>query len=235
MRNEITKDLGKLKTYEKELLQRLGDTIIQKWYFVTPTVNHNNILKHAVTKASEVVCWKLPFISDHFSVEIHDADFYHQEIRQIRTLQGHKISVGEYEPLHQISEHLQEDNTLLENISRKNRARSEDLRNDADKLNRLNLTIIGRLTTGESLLRKVFEDYPQQYLLISRVINQYEDEVEEASLTWTGSANELIEMVKVQLEQRLHSEGILLSGPDVHAIVNHTVARWLALCPLDIN
>lgn len=232
IRDKITTDLNKLKEYKAPLADRLGGTKIRKWYFVTPVVNRNDLLRHAATKSEEVADWGLPFIDSSFSVEIRDADFYATEIHHLQKLKGTKLLVGEYEPL---QEFVWDGagSVYFENVRRKNKARFTG--GVSDNIERLNSSTIRRLATGDALLRSIAADYADQYFLIVRVISQYEDEVEEKSVTWAKSANELIDEVKVELRDRLLAEGVSLSGPDVNEIVNHVIARWLALCPLDVG
>lgn len=76
------------------------------------------------------------------------------------------------------------------------------------------------------------------YIALSRIINQYETEVEEVCLTWEGTPNALMDKISTQLKESL-DKGKEISGvicdSDLREIVSHIVSKWLALCPLEIE
>jgi len=116
-RDKITKDLGKLRTYEAEIARRLGTTTLKEWIFVTPQISDNNLLKHAQTKQEEVVGWGLIIHSD-FKVIVQDADFFAKEINDIQTARGNKITL--FSALDLANSTEDEDlTTYEENISKK--------------------------------------------------------------------------------------------------------------------
>ena len=88
---------------------------------------------------------------------------------------------------------------------------------------------------GESVVKKIESTAPMIYHHLVRVINQYEDEVSEISVTWSGTAEELTEKVRESLYQRLREEMPNMSTTDQRIISNHIVAKWIALCPLDFE
>lgn len=235
-RDKITKDLKKLKKYEQQLKSRLGKTKIKEWVFVTPEANHNKLLEHAQTKQTEVIGWGLSIISDGLIVLIKDADFFATEINHFQVINGEKLI---FDDQIQILPSYDKNDDLSEyekNINRKNKKRCnhEDGKN-SNKLKKLNDITTKNWLDGEGLIKKIESTAPQVYHHLVRVINQYEDEVSEISVTWTGTAEELTERVKDSLFQRLRDEIPDMSTTDHRLISSHMVAKWLAFCPLDFE
>lgn len=232
-RDKITKDLGKLKKYETQLQARLGDTKIKEWIFVTPEMNHNKLLKHAQTKQEEVKGWNLSIIADDFTVLVKDGDFYATEITNFQTVNGGKVSFDEFIPEIKYYDEADGISDYEENINRKNKIRC-DYKNsdDDDKLEKINALTIKKWLKGESIIKKIETTAPQIYHHLARVISQYEDEVEELSISWQGNAEELIEKVRESLFKRIQDEIPDMSPTAQREISDHMVAKWIALCPL---
>jgi len=233
-RDKITTDLGKLKKYEAQLLERLGSTKIKKWLFITPSVDHNNLLKHAQCKRDEVLSWGLPFIDDDFEVELQDIDFYASEINQIRTVCGEKVSFFEGD----ISEYVNSEYSDIysENIARKNAKRCiVDGVFKEDKHKKLNELTINRWLESSRVFKEIEADAANVFYKVSKVISLYEDEVMELCLTWDGKAEDLVKSIKEELALRMKESIPELGPPEIHKISNIMVANWIAHCPLEIE
>jgi DNA replication initiation complex subunit (GINS family) len=204
--------------------------------FITPEVNHNKLLEHAQTKQKEVKSWGLSIISDDFTVLIKDADFFAAEINQLQLINGEKLIFDDVAQM--ISSHAA-DKDLSDyenNINRKNKIRcSISADATSEKLIKINQLTSKNWLEGEGFIRKIESIAPKIYHHLVRVINQYEDEVSEISLTWSGSAEELTEKVKESLFHRLKDEIPEMSSTDQRKVANHMIAKWLALCPLDFE
>ena len=233
-RNKVTRDLKKLKKYEGEIARRIGTKKIKRWVFVCPEINRNKLLRHAQEKQNEIRKWELSILDDDVEVILKDADFFAQEIAHMRQIGGEKVIfqiedvefqyVGE-----DISEHE-------ENVSRKNKARCMTEKGlDISRHEKLNLITIRKLFDGETLTKKIESDSASIYINLVRIINQYEDEVEEMSLTWRGEPEDLINRVKNTLSLRIKESIPSLGDPERHIIADHMVSKWIALCPLDFE
>lgn len=234
-RDKITKDLGKLRKYEADIRSRIGDSKIKEWVFLTPLITDNKLLKHAQTKELEVKEWGLSIISPKFKVILKDADFYAKEIYTVQNASGNKLfflSSVEISP----DENLHSPNIYEENISRKNEKRcvfNGEVNNQ--KHQRLNKITSDKWTDGDSFLRKIEKDASDIYFQISRVIGQYEDEVEELCVTWQGNAEELVSKIKTELQVRIGEAIPSLGEAERYKIADQMTSKWLALCPLDIE
>ena len=234
-RDKITKDLGKLKTYQNAIASRLGQKKISECVFVTPDITHNDLVKHARAKEIEVRNWNLPILTNDFRVVLKDADYFVEEIRRIYASTGTKLTFLDAKPFHNVCE--KEDLTEYElNISRKNQKRcmskGELQIKQHQKLNDITLR---KFFEGESLFKKIEKEAAEIYFQILRVINQYEDEVDELSVTWQGNPEELIQKVRSELAHRMKESISLLGETDIYKIADHMTAKWLALCPLSIE
>lgn len=235
-RDKITVDLNKLKKYAEQIMERLGQVKINEWIFVTPEVNQNKILSHVQSKQGEVLSWKLPFLSDDFVILVKDGDFYSSEFYKIQTIRGEKILLSSNEE--GLSFHGEE-NDLTEyesNINRKNSIRvSGDQSQSKNKLEKLNEITFNKWFEGERFVKKIEKDAPQIFYHLARIINQYEEEVSELSLSWNEGADKLVDRVRDGLFERIKEELPSISATDQRKISDHMVAKWIALCPLDFE
>ena len=235
-RDKITKDLKKLKTYEKQLKSRLGDTKIKEWIFVTPELNHNKLLVHTQTKEEEIKDWGLSIISEDITILLKDADFYATEINHFQIINGEKLVFDD--GMQSLSTHEDHDDLseYEENINRKNQIRCNHATpSDDEKLRKINELTSKNWLEGEVFIKKIETAAPKIYHHLVRVINQYEDEVSEISMSWTGTAEELTTKIRENLFQRIKDEIPDMSTTDQRKISNHMVAKWIALCPLDFE
>ncbi|MCG7985465.1 MAG: hypothetical protein JAY90_22355 [Candidatus Thiodiazotropha lotti] len=235
-RDKITYDLGKLKKYKDQIEARIGDIKICEWVFVTPEVNQNKILEHAQAKQEDVRKWGLSILSDDFTVLVRDGEFYATEIIHFQTVHGEKLvfdDISSTIPLYDDGQDLSE---YENNIEHKNKIRCDYANTNNDtKLQKLNSLTFDNWVGGEGLLKRIESTAPKIYYHISRVINQYESEVSELSLSWQGNAEELTGKVRETLSSRLKEELPDLSTADRRQISQHMVAKWIALCPLDFD
>jgi len=235
--NKITKDLNKLYKYSKEISHRIGTDKIHQWIFITPRITKNALHSHARNKELEVKGWGLGIIDTDFKILIHDIGYYLPEFRQIQTLNNESMIFSEYDV-----EGLKKVENCTEyeiNIDRKNGIRSFKGKEYNELTHRkLNEITTDRFILGDELIRRIEKQSPKLYESLSRVINQYESEVEEESLTWDDSPKALIEKVSSQLKERFDRDksifGVIVDS-EVNEIVNHVVSKWIALCPLDIS
>ncbi|TOB14792.1 hypothetical protein CGK12_23770, partial [Vibrio parahaemolyticus] len=85
--------------------------------------------------------------------------------------------------------------------------------------------------------RRIFTESPELYERIAKLVNKFEDEVEELSLTWESTPQNLITGVEDRLMARF-SKDLYISSiehEDLVSITKHMVARWIAECPMRIE
>jgi hypothetical protein len=93
-RKKITTDLNSLRNYATGLQSILGDTRIKNWYLITPDVINKDLIVHAVNKQNEVRDWGLPHLHEEFTVYVHDAGYYMNEINEVRQIEGVPITIA---------------------------------------------------------------------------------------------------------------------------------------------
>lgn len=235
-RDKITADLGKLKKYHNQLEAILGSTKIRVWRFVTPEIDHNALLRHASVKEKEVRSWNLPFLTPDFSIELHDADYYIQEINDLRAAAGQGLDfMAGPAVLADLSgpKEVYETNVLRKcNVRLASKVSSPKFQSLVSQLTRQTLDTF---LESEGYFRNIERSAPTLYFKLARLINEFELYVQEQAITWTGSAEELTNHVRHDLEKRLRTIGPEVTDTTAAAVARHMVARWLAICSLDYD
>lgn len=236
-RDKITVDLKKLKDYQSHIAKRIGDLKISRWIFLTPIINSNSLLQHAVTKTEEVRSWGLDILAADFQVLVYDAGYYASEIRELEVALGNKISfISPSDALLEAVDPAQA--TEYEaNINRKNAFRCKDesgVLNDR-KHRRLNELTSDNWLRGDTMLKKIERDASEVYFKLEKCFSQFQIEVEEECITWRGTANDLFEKVKSELSSRIAETVPELSPADRYSLANSMASRWIAICPLEFE
>lgn len=236
-RDKITEDLGKLKAYKEEIQKRLGTTKISQWIFVTPEFDKNDLLVHARTKEIEVRSWQLPFLTEDFTVLLHDGENYLVEINEIRSAAGQTLIIEDAPPV--LAELTGEPETYEQNVHRKSQARLSEKRSSQNfeaKVQQLAQRTLESFLESDGFFRRIADAAPVTYVRLVRLINEYENYVADVSMTWAGTAEELTTQVREGLERRISNE-LSPELDETHAskVARHMVARWLAICELDYD
>lgn len=236
-RDKITEDLEKLKLYQKDLQARLGGTKLSRWVFVTPEMDRNALLKHAKTKEAEVRSWILPFLTDDFTVLLHDGDHYIVEINEIRTASGEALIFDEAPPV--LAELNGERENYEQNVYRKcglRLAEKVDKPRYQERVQQLSQLTIENFLAADGYFRRIAATAPTAYVKLVRLINEYEQYVIETSATWTGTAEELTVQVRDGLASRVSAElAPEFDATNASKVARHMIARWLAVCELNYD
>lgn len=232
--NKITKDLNKLRKYESQLIRRIGAVKLKNWCFVTPVIAHHELLAHADKKQQEVRSWNLSLIHKDFTILLHDADFYKNEIHALTNAQDLPLMLGDHPPSLTPANAPQE--VYDDNIQRKSQARLS-LKSQAPSYPQ-NLQGLVNHTTRDFLqadqfYRKLSQDAPNVYHRVAGLIEEYSYRVVDESLTWTGTPEELTSKVRDELYNHLILLGKEIGTTNAQTLARVTVARWLAVCTLD--
>ena len=235
-RAKITTDLNKLELYEKAIIARIGCSKIKKWIFITPEISKNDLLAHARTKEIEMRNKNLTLLDNTFTVLIHDIGFYILDIRNIQLAQDIKIQFA----TNNTSQLGDPKNTTEydKNIYDKNKIRSiKKMEYNKDTHLKLNEITKRNYFDGYSILRSIYNQTPELHEKILRIINTFEDYVEENSATWEDSPRELITHIQDKLTEKLRQDPSIsaIDSNDLTNIVNHMTARWIAECPMRIT
>lgn len=234
-RDKITADLNKLRTYAKELGKRLNGTSLSRWNFVTPTIDANKLLSHAREKEAEVRSWGLPFITHDFSILLQDGDTYVIEINELRSSAGDLLVFDETTP--SLVKEPYPSEAYEANINRKSEVRLAHKTTSegyANKLARLKDITLKDFLEADSFFRALHDEAPVIYVRLARLIGEYEQQVVEKSLTWSGSAEDLTYQVRNNLEDKIKNDLPECFGEaNASKVARHMTARWIAICELD--
>lgn len=234
-RNKITTDLKKLQTNEADLKKVLGSTKLRRWYLVTPTVAHNDLLKHAQAKETEVRGWNLSILEPGFEVLVHDGDHYVAEIQEMQLALGKALDFGGLPTILPVLGNSAD--TYQANILRKTRARLEG-RVATEKLHSriesLYQRTLREFLDSDAHFRRINEQAPTVHSRLVRLINGYEAYVVETCDTWEGSPQELTDKIREGLTERITKElGPTLDETGAAQIARLMLSRWIAVCEVD--
>lgn len=238
-RDKITKDLKKLKIFEKQLKNILGSTKIKKWYFVTPTYAKNDIVQHCTKKKEEVKSWNLSIIdNDDFEVIFEDINFLHPFLKTAVENSNMKIDVKPESALNPSEKLKWKDSQipLIENSQTKNTHRinksSSSFEAKLDKLVDLN---VQNFLEGNNILIKWKEDYPLDYEKFLDITSVIESEIEERCITNTKEPSELYEEFRSLLKNELQNSFRNLAPQMISKLTNWALADWIFRCPINFE
>jgi hypothetical protein len=236
-RDKITKDLGKLRTYQADLAKLLGSTKLGHWVFVTPEVDKHSLLAHARTKEVEVQGWSIPFLLPDFRILLHDGDHYLLEINEILSAAGEALNFDKTPP--KLPELSEPPEVYERNIRRKCEVRLTPKKISSrytHHVERLHQQTLESFLEADDFFRRIEASAPIVYIRLVRLINEYEKYLLETQATWTDTADALTIKVSDGLAERV-ARDLAPEFDDTHArmTARHMVARWLAICELDYD
>ncbi|MGF1684968.1 hypothetical protein [Photobacterium minamisatsumaniensis] len=235
-RDKITTDIKKLSKNEKELVKHIGDCQVSQWLFITPRIGKHDIHAHARKKEEEVKAERLTFIADDFQILVKDLDYFVQDIRLQQVINGEQLCFSSAS-----GEVITEPELTTEydgNITEKNEIRSSINNVYKPKTHsRLNELTKKLYLDGYEILRRIFNQSPELYERIAKLVNNFESDVEEVSMTWEDSPQKLILLVEEKLIERFGKDPHIstIEHEDLVSITKHMVARWIAECPMRIE
>ncbi len=235
-RDKVTADLKKLRSNETDLVKILGTTKLRRWHLVTPTIAHNDLIKHAQTKEAEVLNWNLSIIAPDFQVLIHDADHYATEIREMQAAVGNSLDFGGIPAV--LPELNDKSEVYEQNVMRKTRARLAHVASDKleNKVNRLYAKTLREFLAHGPHLKQINDTAPTLHSRLARLINGYETNIGETCDTWEGTPQELTEKIRTGLTERIVKElSPSIDETGAAHIAQMIVARWIAVCEVDYD
>lgn len=235
-RDKMTADIGKLAKNSKALLEHIGDCKISQWLFITPRIGKHDIHAHARKKEAEVKEQGLAFIADDFQVLVKDLDCFIQDIRQQQVVNGQQLCFTSAKG--EVISEPEQTTEYDDNIVEKNKVRSSiNSVFKPETHQRLNELTRKQYLNGYDILRRIFNQSPELYERIAKLVNNFEDEVEEVSMTWEDSPQRLVSSIEEKLICRFQKEPHIstIEYEDLVSITKHMLARWIAECPMRIE
>lgn len=235
-RDKITIDLNKLRDNEADLKKVLGTTKLRRWYLVTPTIAHNDLIKHAQAKEAEVRAWNLSILAPDFQILLHDADHYATEIQEIKLALGQAFDFGGLPTI--LPELTDSSETYEKNVMRKTRTRlaNSPAEKREDKIVRLYKQTLREFLDHGPHFKLINDTAPIVHSRLIRLINGYEADIGETCDTWVGTPQELTERIRNGLAERIINElAPSIDQTGAAQISRLIVARWIAVCEVDYD
>lgn len=149
IRDKITKDLEKLKTYQDQLKSKFNGTKIKRWILVTPSYEKNKIIDHCAKKSQEYRLSGLDILDKDFDVLIYDAEFFTDYLLVALNSIGKRL-------------YIEPDSVITQDIDDFKNSDSEQATNIINK----SISIIENIAIGVSTTKseKLAKTYIKQYL-----------------------------------------------------------------------
>ena len=235
IRDKITKDLEKLKTYQKQLKSKLNGTKIKRWILVTPKYEKNQIIDHCAKKSQEYRALKLDILDSDFDVLIYDADFFAKYLHTALNSIGEKLYI---EPDAETKEDIevfkcsgseQATNIINKSISIIENAASGASTPKSDKLAQ---TYIKQYLSGYSLVRTFEKRFGKSYEKYLRNVNEMAEQLEQKKIFHVSTNQDFVLKINSEVSQRINDEFGELEQTTKNRLSRYVVASWLADCPL---
>jgi len=191
-RNKITKDLGKLKIYEKQLKLLLGDVKIKKWIFVTPRIDKNELIKHCTTKTNEYRKLGIDILDKDFEVIAQDAEFLLPHLNIALREVMPKVLFNGFSSNEDEINYKDTESSLVDNSNYKHKQRlsNNNVKNINQKVDNFTDKTIKHFLDGKDVLRKWHNVFPSEYERFVRIVSQVEVKVEEECSFSTDDYND---------------------------------------------
>lgn len=238
-RDKITKDLKKLKTYEKQLKAFLGDTKINKWYFVTPLHGKNDIVAHCTSKRDEVKSWQLSIVdNENFEIIFEDINFLHPHLTLALDSTNQKINLSPNDEITD-GEKLKwkgSEISLVENAQRKHLSRFDGSANNIEeRVDILTEKTIASFLGGNILLRTWENQYPTEYEKFLAIVSLVENEVVEKCMFPVEDKNKLYFSFRDLVTDKLNIAFPKLEQEMIINLTNQVMADWILRCPINFE
>lgn len=237
-RDKITKDLGKLVIYEKELKAYLKDVKVRKWIFVTPEYKKKDLVKHCHEKAEEHRNLNLDILAADFDVLLYDIEFFSEQIPIFLNFREKKLDIepNEKKTENEIADWKTKQISLVVNAVKKHGQRvPENAMNFDDRVNTLTQKSVSDFLNGDGMIRKWAEKYQDQYEKFQKVVDQFEKRVEEKCAVADGNSNQLYYQIETELRDKIKSAFTFLDDLMIDRLTNRVMADWLLRCPISFE
>jgi hypothetical protein len=232
---KINNDLKKLVKNEKELEKYLASIKIKNWILVTPEYRKKDILKHCQKKAEEYRNKKLSILHKDFDILIHDQDTLIESANHILLLEDKPFhTLPESEPHESIIKTWKEQEIdFTNNALRKNEIRINNP--NPAKIEKLTNLNVKEFLQGEDILRDWEGRFPQLYLRFLEIVDQFENEVEEACIVSEDSPNEIYKQIQESFKLRIDETFPRVAVTTRNYLKKYGMSKWILDCSIDFE
>lgn len=238
-RDKITKDLGKLALYEKQLASYLKDDKIKEWIFVTPLYKKKDLVQHCREKVTVIKALSLSIIDNDFDIIIHDIDNFSVEIPIALNGDNKKLYIlPEKDSVNttNVTEWKEQQISYVDNAIRKHTLRfAESAKEISVKANTLTEETVKDFLNGESVLRRWQQVHPENFDKFLILASQMEAEVREKCMFPLGDNNELYNQIKKEVQQKIELGFSGIDSITIDYLTKRLMAYWLLRCSLDFE
>jgi len=236
-RDKITKDLGKLKIFEKQLKALLGDIKIKQWIFVTPKIDKNELIKHCTSKTNEFRKLTTEILEIDFEVLAQDAEFLLPHLKVALQEVNPKVLFNGFSTDEDKINYKNTESSLVDNSNRKHKQRLENntVSNIEQKVDNFTDRTIKHFLDGKEILHNWYNVFPSEYERFVKIVSQVEEKVEEECMFTTSNYNERYKEIQNMLESKLQDNFSDLDKIMVTDLANHVIADWILRCPINFE
>jgi hypothetical protein len=226
-RDKLTRDLAKLENKKEEFKKLLGQVRIERYMFMVPIFDSQELVQHASTKAEEYRKKKLPHLHESFRIIVATdtayADVIEELLRKPRTLIDlHPTSAAE------VDTWMTQNEADVQTAERKLRS----LFTDPNQRARTLQSLINQYVTGTNALDRMREKFPTTWEGTTRYQNHKEDLLALEYPTFDSGASSLTVLAK-DIARELEHEVPALDSRLRTAVSWLSIADWIMRCPLD--
>lgn len=230
-RDKISTDIRKLTINERSIREIVGNRTIREWHFITPVIDHKDLLKHARKKEAEVRALKLKHVDPDFTIVLGTESDYEPEIQQLFKMGMGPLCVVPPDPSQRdLTQWSDGNNRLFNNLEKK--ARQIHPEEDV-AMTRFIWGQIKAFLIGQHILEAIRRDAPQLFAKFIRL----KDARERKVTLCTGGRDapgmvllKAIEEYEKDLDEEFRETIERASRLDLALWV---ASDWLLRCPLN--
>ena len=236
-RTKINNDLNKLvnsdnvKLIKKYLFDH--DILIKEWVFLSPIIRRKDMAEYCLSKRDEFRKKKLEYLSDDFEVIAYDEDIFTTEVASIKNANDEKLYISPNKDNLDSTRWKDQNIYLVDNAIRKNTKRLEGKTNIDVLVNDLTEKTIQDYFYRDNILKEWNKISPTQYEKFSKIIGDFESDVQELCMTTESTNETLFREVKKRLKEKIEANFSNLSEETIDKLTNGVTADWILRCPID--
>lgn len=229
-RDKLTTDLGKLQARSSDVGALLGNVVIRRYVYLVHRHDSRQLITHAQSKSSDVVGWRLPFISDEFCVVIETDDDYRNEREDILAVPQALVDPVTPTP-NDIAEWIGGNaslrDTAVEKLSR--------IEPSANTIEVVVSALLNQYLQGENALEQLKQSVPEGFASVLKTKSHKEDLLVLQHPPTTANSTTRLSTIATELVDELRLAYPLLDKQLAETLAWSTVAEWLMRCPLDFG
>ncbi|WP_368164352.1 hypothetical protein [Aeromonas sp. R6-2] len=227
VKKKITDDIGKLKAYEADIVEMLGDIKINRWILLTPEDRSKDIIKHCNKKKKELLSSPPSFIDcSSFAVQILTDEAYPSEAIFARQYIEDKVDLDVDTPSeHDLNVWKDVNSTFNDNIERKTKVITKG------KNERLRESMILFYVQVNDLLDAYRYQFPNIHAHLSGLANSNLDVLRNDSLFESIPPEEI--MRSLREKNRTAFGKMNISEKNCELLSIGCIAQWIAECKME--